>query len=332
MNPMGLAITVRKIKLDGVRSEHTATLIESNAEGRWLFSPAGTVVTRSDAEPYRQPADGVQFFPHGQWFAAWHFAPAMTPTDPIWTRPWLAIDINEPARFDDESGGITFLDLELDLWCAADGAEIVDQEDLAEVERRGLITTETAARVRRTAANLAAALHQDYRSAFDGVGWRLLEQARDPIPGGPGWQHNALTLRPVITDIDDFRAEFTADPCADAIEALWSGRPAEAAAHLDAMLITDPGSVRLRALRADCDRDLGRVDAAIETYRQLLAETTGTPREGTVHQHLGKALFAAGRYGEAAECFDRAATSRRGGDPASLTSALRSRDRARQLG
>ncbi len=328
--PSDLLIKVCKIKVDGTRSEHTATVIEADAEGCWLFSPAGTQVARSDQVPYRQPADGVQFFPYGQWFAAWHFAPAAEPAGPIWTRPWMAIDVNEPVRFH-EVGRISFLDLEVDLWCSEDGADIVDQEDLADVERRGLITPETAERARRTADELAVKLEPDYRAAFGGTGWRLLEQATTPIPGGPGWSTNPLTLRPMITDPDAFRTEFGADPCAAAIEALWSGRPDQAASLLTARLITEPTSVRLRALRADCDRDLGRVEAAIDSYRGLVAETTGTPREGTVVQHLGKALFAAGRYAAAAHAFDRAVTLRHNGDPDLLVSAQRSRDRARQL-
>jgi hypothetical protein len=170
-----MMIMVRKLKLDGTTSEHTATLIESDADGCWLFSPAGTRVTRSDQAPYRQPADGVQYFPYGQWFAAWHFAPAEDSPSPVWTRPWLAIDVTEPARF--EPGHISFVDLELDLWCSADGAAIVDQEDLADVERRGLITAATAARARRTADDLAAALEPGHLAAFGGKGWRLLEQA-----------------------------------------------------------------------------------------------------------------------------------------------------------
>ena len=175
MNAAGSVITVCKLKVDGTRSEHRATLIESGAGGCWLFSPAGTRVNRSDQEPYRQPADGVQYFPYDQWFAAWHFAPAADPPNPIWTRPWMAIDVTEPAHF--EPGRISFVDLELDLWSSAEGTAIVDQEDLADVERRGLITPETAGRARRTADDLVAMLEPGYPTAFGGTGWRLLEQA-----------------------------------------------------------------------------------------------------------------------------------------------------------
>lgn len=322
---------VRKIKLDGTTSEHEMILVQRDDTGWWLYSPAGTVVTRSDKPPYTQPGDGVQFFPAGRWFAAWSFAAAADPPSEYWTRPWIAIDIAEPARLDLGAGLVSFVDLELDLWCSDDGAEVVDQEDLAEAERQGLITRETAERARRTAEDLATELSVGHRAAFGGIGWRLLDQARSPIPGGPGYQIHPLTLRPMITDLQAFRAGLIDDPCRAALEALWSERPADAATQLDQLLIIEPRSIRLRALRADCDRDLGRFDAAIDTYQRLLKETANTVREATIVQHLGKAQFAAGRYADAAKSFDRAATLRRNAAADLLESAVRSRDRARQL-
>lgn len=171
-------ITVRKIKLDGRTSEHSMTWIETTSDGTWLFSPAGNVVTRSNDEPYRQPGDGVQFFPVDRWFAAWCFAPAENPPNGYWTRPWIAIDIAEPAQVDLAAGQVTFVDLELDIWCADEGADIVDQDELADAERRGLITAQAADRARRIAEELVAELSVGWRHAFDGVGWRLLEQSR----------------------------------------------------------------------------------------------------------------------------------------------------------
>lgn len=112
----------------------------------------------------------------------------------------------------------------------------------------------------------------------------------DDVVGGPGWVISGRTLRPVITDLAAFRDEMDEDPLAAAIEQLWSGDPLEA---LDFLAAHEP-SPRVRGLRADCLRDLGRDAEAIAAYEQLVKEASGGPREAVMRQHYGKALLSAG--------------------------------------
>ena len=73
-------------------------------------------------------------------------------------------------------------------------------------------------------------------------------------------------LRPSITDPAMFGRSHAEDELVDVLELLWSGRPAEALRRLSSF----PETLRVRALTADCHRDLGllggpgtaRLDAA----------------------------------------------------------------------
>ncbi len=149
------------------------------------------------------------------------------------------------------------------------------------------------------------------------------------LEGGPGWVIDGTTLLPRITDLAAFREGMATDPLADAVETLWSGDPS----HARELLHTAPSTVRVRALRADCDRDLGDVDRALREYADLLAECTDSPWEPVLRQHHGKALLAAGRVEEALVEFERAHDLRvEAGAPADLVaSSAQARDRTRQL-
>lgn len=149
------------------------------------------------------------------------------------------------------------------------------------------------------------------------------------LEGGPGWVIDGATLWPRITDLAAFREGLSADPLADAIEALWSGDPTRARE----LLHTADPSVRVRALRADCARDLGQVDEALHTYAELLAECGGSPWEPVLRQHHGKSLLAAGRVEQALAEFETAHRMRvEAGAPHDLVaSSAQARDRARQL-
>lgn len=149
------------------------------------------------------------------------------------------------------------------------------------------------------------------------------------LEGGPGWVLDGASLLPRITDLVAFRAGMSADPLADAIEALWSG---DAVRARELLHTADP-TVRVRALRADCARDLGETDQALQEYAELLAECTGTPWEPVLRQHHGKSLLAAGRTEEALAEFETAHRMRLGaGAPQDLVaSSAQARDRARQL-
>ena len=127
------------------------------------------------------------------------------------------------------------------------------------------------------------------------------------VPGGEsGWHIDPITLRPVIDDLEAFEREFAHDYAREVIRALWSGDPATARERCEVMLAERPSSVRLRAILADCRRDLGETDRAIADYRVLLEECRGTAWESVLHQHLGKALFTAGHYDLALTAFAQA--------------------------
>lgn len=178
-SPLGRLVRSRKLKLDGVEKTHLSRVVRRGPEGVWLFSPAGTEVVGPDGPLPRQPADGVQFFPadplpeSGGRFVAWCWASAPEPPADHWTSPWISVDV---AAARDEP--FSFLDLELDLWCSADDAEIVDVEELEDAEAAGLVDAATAAVARDAADELYRALRHGYQRGFDGLGWRLLAEIR----------------------------------------------------------------------------------------------------------------------------------------------------------
>lgn len=155
-------------------------------------------------------------------------------------------------------------------------------------------------------------------------GWCVISSL-NYVEGGPGWRIRSIDLRPEITDLEAFRSGLRGDPLLDAIEALWGGDPTGALS----LLVDQPDSFRVRALRADCRRDLGDHDVAVAEYDLLVEAVAGSPREAVIRQHRGKALLAAGRSGEAVEDFERVVDLRDGGDPALLASAVQALEAAR---
>lgn len=160
---------------------------------------------------------------------------------------------------------------------------------------------------------------------------RQLDRPEPPedVPAGAGWVIDGATLRPRITDLAAFRDGLREDPLAEAIEALWTGDARGARALLEG----EDQRVRVRALLADCLRDLGDVEEALRRYVGLVAECAETPREPVLRQHHGKALLAAGRAGEAHQEFVTAYDQRlrRGAPPDQVASSAQARDRAAQL-
>lgn len=138
------------------------------------------------------------------------------------------------------------------------------------------------------------------------------------VPGGPGWIIRATDLRPVITDLAAFRTGLRDDSLAEPIELLWTGHAEAALRHLEVLEQTP----RVRALQADCRRDLGDTDTAVSEYDALVSECAGTAREATMRQHRGKALLAAGRVDLAVEDFRAAVALRRSADETHQASAL----------
>lgn len=137
------------------------------------------------------------------------------------------------------------------------------------------------------------------------------------LEGGPGWRIRSADLRPVITDLAAFRAGLAADPLRDEIELLWTGKADDALRRLERVAPTQ----RVRALQADCHRDLGDTRTAVREYDLLVAECIGTTREAVMRQHRGKALLAAGSVDRAVEDFTFAVALRQASDPVLLASA-----------
>ena len=86
---------------------------------------------------------------------------------------------------------------------------------------------------------------------------------------------------------------------------LVEGHAGEAAELLAEARYKDPDSLRLRIFEADVLRVSNRLDRAVELFRQLLAETRGTPDEAVIRQHLGRSYFAGGNIAAAVESFAR---------------------------
>lgn len=137
------------------------------------------------------------------------------------------------------------------------------------------------------------------------------------------------SLCPVITEVAAFRRGMEADPLAVGVELLWTGRPEEA----DAWFAGREQSVRVRALRADCARDLGQHDRALAQYESLVAECAGSQRESVMRQHRGKALLSAGLLEEALSEVEHALRLRLadGAAPDLVASSRLARDRIRAL-
>lgn len=138
------------------------------------------------------------------------------------------------------------------------------------------------------------------------------------IEGGPGWVIRGEDLRPAITDRAVFRDAHSEDELFDVLDLLWSGQAARALELLDSF----ENSPRVRALRADCLRDLGHHDRALHMYDALVEESVGTPREAAMRQHRGKVHLVAGDPVQALRDFERAVKLRRDGDASLLTSSL----------
>ncbi|MFE6309332.1 hypothetical protein [Nocardiopsis sp. NPDC057823] len=122
------------------------------------------------------------------------------------------------------------------------------------------------------------------------------------IPGGPGWYMDALTLLPVIEDVQEFRDAHEHDRALPVLERLWGGRPEEAEPFALALAAAEP-TIRHRALIADVRRDLGRIAWAVAEYGRLIDLSRGTAREAVLWQHLGKVHFVGQDYPQAARAF-----------------------------
>ena len=109
------------------------------------------------------------------------------------------------------------------------------------------------------------------RVEWAGASCTYPEHVEDDVTGGPGWIITATDLRPVVTDLEALRAGLTEDPLAEPIELLWTGNAGAALQMLEVLQQTP----RVRALAADCHRDLGDTAHAVSQYDVLVAECVG---------------------------------------------------------
>jgi len=157
---------------------------------------------------------------------------------------------------------------------------------------------------------------------------------REPLDIGGGLAIDPVSLLTVVVDEAAFATgpgRF-ADPADGVFAALVTGRLDDAERLVAASWTTDP-PFRLRALAAELRSARGDHEAAIDAYRALLTETIGGPRESVTRQHLGKALFAAGRLSAAQQQFEAALRRREAaGAAANLVASSRlALDRVREL-
>ncbi|MET1064003.1 MAG: tetratricopeptide repeat protein [Arthrobacter sp.] len=129
-----------------------------------------------------------------------------------------------------------------------------------------------------------------------------------PDAGFPGIKINPDSLVPEIVNQEACAQALaaSADPGDLIFIRLVEGHAAEAAELLAEARYNDPSSLRLRIFEADVLRVSHRTDRAVDLFRQLLAETHGTPDEAAIRQHLGLSYFASGNIAAAVESFAKA--------------------------
>lgn len=129
-----------------------------------------------------------------------------------------------------------------------------------------------------------------------------------PDGGFPGIRINPVSLMPEIVNDDACTMALSAssDPADLIFVRLVEGHAGEAAELLAEARYKDPDSLRLRIFEADVLRVANRSDRAVDLFRQLLAETRGTPDEAVIRQQLGRSYFAGGNIAAAVESFARA--------------------------
>ena len=129
-----------------------------------------------------------------------------------------------------------------------------------------------------------------------------------PDGGFAGIRVNPLSLMPEIVNEEACAAALAAstDPADLIFVRLVQGHASEAAELLAEARYKDPDSLRLRIFEADVLRVSNRFDRAVDLFRQLLAETRGTPAEAVIRQQLGRSYFAGGNIAAAVESFANA--------------------------
>jgi hypothetical protein len=182
-------VGVRKLRKHGASGRWRAYIVNEDAHGLWLFSPAGSLYrgTNGDwsaecevgqgARPAGSPVLSL-IPPQGWWFATWTWLDQRQ-------HSWISVDICTPPRL--ISGEWTYEDLELDPMQAADGRS-GSKTRMNSSTPAGIITPTEQAAAREASDSIAA----------------LMRTATDPL-GQAGWQHlaSAITMDlPPLTTID----------------------------------------------------------------------------------------------------------------------------------
>ncbi|AKU17885.1 hypothetical protein VV02_21850 [Luteipulveratus mongoliensis] len=120
------------------------THLGADRHGLWFGAMAGNLVTQPDGvTTEQQRADAVWLVADARWLTHFCFTDATDLTIDICGRPRVSKD------------EVTFLDLELDLFRAADGTSaVIDHDELAELLASGLITAQESRSVEQTAEAL----------------------------------------------------------------------------------------------------------------------------------------------------------------------------------
>ena len=176
-------ITVCKQKLRGGRGCWRAYVIDHDADGLWLFTPAGSIFRSSDGtsddhcevEGGAGPGlDSLILVPDASqhWLATWRVPERMLQ---------VSVEICDWARRDSDL--IAFLDWELDPFRLRSGLVAVeDLDDFAEVCAEGLLSDRSAEQALAAAGWVERGLRRQ-TSPFDGRGdHRLAEAGRLGLP------------------------------------------------------------------------------------------------------------------------------------------------------
>ena len=170
-------ITVCKRKLGGGRGCWQAYEIDYDDDGRWLYTPAGSVFRSSDGESDERceveggdgpGLDSLVLVPAAaqHWLAGWR-----VPQRAL----HIAVDVCDWVRRD--AGLVVFLDWELDPFRLRSGiVGVEDLDDFLDVRAAGLLTPDDAERALEEAAWVERSLRQQ-SGPFDGRGDRRLAEA-----------------------------------------------------------------------------------------------------------------------------------------------------------
>lgn len=130
MDP-GDAVEVRFTKWGGLPHwEATATLLGTDAHGRWLGAPAGTVFERPGVRVVLDQ-DAVMLVPDDDGFVASFYAPGGS----SWCQTYVDITTVPVVGPGGPGGPVCAVDLDLDVVRTWDGEVLVDDEDEFELHR-----------------------------------------------------------------------------------------------------------------------------------------------------------------------------------------------------